>query len=86
MREENDWRLTNQLSYLKGAALAWRAYSPSSETWEHDHCVFCWIKFMPGNQPGVLREGYATPDQYRWVCKTCFDDFRDLFEWQVQEA
>ncbi len=86
MREENDWRLTNQLSYLKGAALAWRTYSPPSENWEHDHCEFCWAKFSAAGQPDVFREGYNTADEYRWVCKTCFDDFKDLFEWHFHQA
>ena len=86
MREENDWRLTNQLSYLKGATLRWRTYSPYSDTWEHDHCAFCWAKFMAPGHPETLHEGYATPDEHHWVCKTCFDDFKDLFKWNVQEA
>jgi hypothetical protein len=83
MREENDWRLTNQLSYFKGATLVWRRYSRPSEAWEHDHCEFCWAKFMDEDHPEILREGYTTHDEYRWVCQSCFNDFRDLFEWTV---
>jgi hypothetical protein len=36
-------------------------------------------------------EGYATTDEhetgarYHWICKQCFDDFADLFEWRVVE-
>ncbi len=90
MRGSNDWRLTNQLSYLKGATLEWRRYSRFSDSWDHDHCEFCSIKFGNsedrGDHPGILRVGYSTPDGYRWVCKTCFEDFRDLFGWQVERA
>ena len=83
MREEGDWRLTNQLSYFKGATLSWQRYRPT-DRWEHDHCEFCWIKFRDDEDPEILREGYATPDGYRWVCQTCFEDFKDLFEWKLK--
>jgi hypothetical protein len=33
---------------LIGASLAWRAYEAPSESWDHDHCVFCWTGFGPG--------------------------------------
>lgn len=80
----DDWRLTNQLSYMKGLALSWREYVAPSETWDHDHCEFCFQKFMPA--PGgedIETAGYTTEDEYRWVCGQCFEDFRDLFEWRV---
>ncbi len=84
MREKNDWRLTNQLAYLQGAVLSWRRYSPRpGDSWEHDHCAFCWAKFRAEEDPEILHEGYATPDEYHWVCKTCFEDFRELFEWKI---
>jgi hypothetical protein len=85
MRAPNDWRLTNQERYLKEATLVWRSYVPASPENDHDHCEFCFAKFMQ-NYPDTLREGYSTPDQYRWVCKQCFDDFADLFKWKVVSA
>jgi hypothetical protein len=27
----------------------------------------------------VLGEGYASSDDYYWVCRPCFDDFREAF-------
>jgi len=42
--------------------------------------------------PDVLTEGYATTAEhakgaeYYWVCKPCFDDFADLFQWRVVAA
>jgi hypothetical protein len=83
MREINDWRLTNQLEYLRGVALEWKEYSPHRKDWEHEHCAFCWAKFMAVDQVDVQRGGWATPDGAHWVCPTCFDDFRDLFAWKV---
>ncbi|HEX3510359.1 MAG TPA: hypothetical protein VHT27_04585 [Solirubrobacteraceae bacterium] len=101
-REPDDWRLTGQQRYLQVATLEWKRYHAWSETWEHDHCEFCWAKFMDPDfspdhrrhieeHPDVLTEGYATTAEhergadYHWVCKRCFDDFNDLFEWKVVE-
>lgn len=86
MREPNDWRLTNQERYLKGVTLTWRSYAPASPKNDHDHCEFCWTKFMEKPMPETLQAGYSTPDRERWVCKTCFDDFVDLFGWRVASA
>ena len=83
MRETNDWRLTNQESYLKGATLERRQYTPGSKENDHDHCEFCSAKFMVGAIPETLQDGYATPDGYRWICATCFKDFEGLFDWDV---
>jgi hypothetical protein len=86
MRAANDWRLTNQQRYLKGATLVWHAYAPARPKNDHDHCEFCWAKFMQTAQPETLQEGYSTPDRERWICKGCFDDFVDLFGWKVTSA
>ena len=86
MREPNDWRLTNQERYLKGVALVWHSYPPASRSNDHDHCVFCWAKFMEKPLPETLQSGYSTVDRYYWICKACFDDFNDLFGWKVTSA
>jgi len=67
--------------------------------WDHDHCEFCWQEFCDtdhdcgaGSHP--LTEGYAARgpagfseekqrDDYRWVCPTCVDDFKDHFGWTL---
>jgi hypothetical protein len=85
MREENDWRLQGQEKYLKGATLSWKRCARLSDTWEHDHCEFCWEKFMEVANPDTLHEGYATPDNSRWICAQCFDDFADMFDWVVTD-
>ncbi len=81
----SDWRLTNQMKYLKGVNLVFKPYKMKSEKWDHDHCEFCSAKFMePPHE--ALYEGYTTEDNYRWICKDCFNDFKDLFEWKVNPA
>jgi hypothetical protein len=86
MRAAKDWRLTNQERYLKGVTLVWHVYAPARSSNDHDHCEFCWAKFMQTAQPDTLQEGYSTPDRERWICKGCFDDFVDLFGWKVNSA
>jgi hypothetical protein len=83
MAQRNDWRLTNQLRYLRGVTLHLQSYVPASPANDHDHCEFCWAKFMTTDEPAILRSGYTTSDRYRWICEACFVDFREQFEWQV---
>lgn len=83
--DRNDWRLRGQEDYLKGATLTRRRYrrhstNPSSD---HDHCDFCWAKFMVEDLPDVLHEGYSTEDEYYWVCPACYQDFKGAFGWLV---
>jgi hypothetical protein len=82
MREEDDWRLQGQEEYLKGIRLFRKKYTRHSESWDHDHCEFCWAKFSEEDYAEALHEGYATEDDYRWVCEQCFEDFKDLFDWR----
>jgi len=49
--EQNDWRLGGQDRYLKGVTLLRRAYTRYREGWDHDHCAFCWAKFMVEDGP-----------------------------------
>jgi len=77
----SDWRLRNQEKFLTGVELNWQKYSPYREGWDHDHCEFCSAKFSTQNAD--LQEGYATKYAYHWICKKCFDDFKEKFNWRV---
>ena len=72
--------------YLTGATLVRRPYRiyPKNEKWDHDHCAFCWAKFMVEELPEVLHEGYCTEDEYHWICEACFDDFKVQFGWVLK--
>ena len=82
MTGDKDWRLTNQEQYLMGVTLIRRHYQPIAPN-DHDHCEFCWAKFMMQDYPDVLHDGYATLDNYRWICEPCFQDFRGMFRWHI---
>lgn len=85
MIEKDDWRLRGQEGYLKGATLVYRKYRQYADNpkWDHDHCAFCWEEFCLNENCKSLKEGYATTDDYHWICPACFDDFKEMFEWKV---
>jgi hypothetical protein len=85
MPEPDDWRRKGQENYLSGAILSLQKYTKQSSTWEHDHCEFCGVKFMEKEQKDVQTEGYVSNDGYRWVCKTCFEDFKSEYNWNINE-
>ena len=87
MAVTSDWRLRGQEKYLAGATLVHRPYRryAANRNWDHDHCAFCWAKFMVEDRPDVLHNGYTTPDEYHWICGRCFEDFREQFGWTVAD-
>lgn len=77
----DDWRLMGQEKYLMRVTVYRRRWKAPSAEWDHDHCTFCWAKFMEA--PDALREGYTTAEGEHWICLRCFKDFRDRFGWTV---
>ena len=80
MIEKNDWRLTNQMDFLFQKQLLHINYRSNQADWDHDHCVFCGI-----NIDSTTGKAYCTTDLYHWICDTCFNDFHEMFEWEVIE-
>jgi hypothetical protein len=85
MTSDSDWRLQGQESYLLGVTLVRREYRayPENPKWDHDHCEFCFAKFSEMSSSETVQAGYSTPDEYRWICPTCFTDFKGRFNWIV---
>ncbi|MEX2187934.1 MAG: HAD-IA family hydrolase [Pirellulales bacterium] len=83
-RRVTDWRLQGQERYLHGTLLFHKPYSTRLSKTDHDHCEFCGKKFSAS--PNDAHEGYATSDEYRWVCDECFEDFCERFEWKVASS
>ena len=81
--DKDDWRFTGQDKYLMNEKLKYTHYVRYSESWDHDHCEFCWDKFS--EYEGTLHEGYCTLDNYHWICEKCFHDFKNMFKWEVVE-
>lgn len=74
----NDWRLTNQINYLYEKKLLQIPFESYRDGWEHEHCAFC-SERIDSNTINA----YATEDKYHWICKDCFNDFKDMFKWSV---
>jgi hypothetical protein len=83
--EPSDWRLTNQENYLMEQALHYKAYSRRTTKTDHDHCEFCFQKFADSGVD-TIQEGYATLDDYRWICPTCFNDFKKQFRFKIKSG
>ena len=83
MHNKKDWRLLNQQEYLHKAKLKKSKYVKPSEKWDHDHCAFCFDKFS--SQSEDLQQGYCTLDSKHWICEECFNDFKEMFEFEVKQ-
>ena len=77
----NDRRLQGQEKYLINASLEMTIYS--KEKRKHAHCEFCRKNF--GND-AEFKSGYVTKDHHHWICKKCFEDFKDMFNFKVSKA
>lgn len=76
-----DWRLLRgQYKYLHRVILFSRSYQSNNALNDHDHCEFCMVKFGKGSSD--LKQGYCTEDRKIWICPRCYDDFKNLFEWE----
>lgn len=47
----------------------------------HEHCTFCWEKFMTD----LDIEGFCSDDYAIWICKNCFEDFKEKFNFTLTE-
>ncbi len=83
MIEENDWRLRGQEEYMKSLQFEFIQFIPKRGSSVHVHCEFCWHKFMecPENVEDCSNQGFCSVDERYWVCKECFKDFKEMFNW-----
>ncbi len=90
MTDESDWRLLRGgEEYYSGLTLFRRRFC-GRYPGDHQHCDFCWAKFMderdppyPGDEHVIVHEGYSPEDNVCWVCDQCFADFHVRFSWTV---
>jgi hypothetical protein len=45
-----------QERYLRALSFTWKAYQAYSGNWEHEHCKFCWAKFVDPNYAAWMKE------------------------------
>lgn len=75
-----NWRLQGQETYLGGKTFIYKKYALKRTGADHDHCEFCSEKFCK-IETECLTEGYTTSDDYYWICKKCYFDFKEDFGW-----
>jgi len=78
----NDWRLSGNHDYLKGKSFK-RVSFPFYSMSDHEHCELCWGKFS--NFQEDLHVGYCHIERNQWICETCFEDFKSMFDWTCEE-
>lgn len=92
----DDWRIRGQEDYLMGVSLTYKKFKsnlleklmPGDDPRrynDHEHCDFCWHKFMEDckDVEDCSTEGYCTVDEKIWICKKCYNDFKEKFHWIV---
>ena len=84
-QEPSDWRLMGQEKYLMGESLRFKSYPERKTATDHDHCEFCFQKFMDSGED-TIQQGFATLDDYRWICPTCYEDFNEQFQFKIQNS
>jgi len=54
--ESDDWRRAGQEKYLLGERLTWKRYQALRGNWEHEHCAFCFQKFLDASYSELARQ------------------------------
>ncbi|MCM1494201.1 MAG: hypothetical protein NC089_00195 [Bacteroides sp.] len=79
MIEENDWRLLNDVDFLKQSYIN---PTDGEEIYKHashlKRCEFCW-KFVQDNPH---QWWFVPTDLSCCICEVCYNDFKESFEWK----
>ena len=76
---EKDWRNMGQMEYLFKKKFKYIKYS--NNIGDHEHCVFCSEKISTMKE--AQNEAYCTKNYKHFVCIQCFNDFKEIFEWEI---
>ena len=66
----------------------WIKYYQLGEHWDHDHCAACGTMFCLHEKCDSQKEGYAVTEDYQlgedyeWVCRSCFEELKDILDWK----
>lgn len=84
--EENDWRLDfgKEPAFYRQFQWSLKVWSRTRPHWDHDHCEFCMAKISDLGGPDIQPEGWTDEEETYWVCKSCFDDFMEMYQWNLR--
>lgn len=86
LNDNLDWRLLNIKTDLQGQEFCYTKFKSNGRN-DHEHCILCWQTISDDVNSGD-NEGYyffnKKTNQTNWICKTCFEEFKNRFDWQVK--
>ena len=75
--------LQSRLEYCKDAIkdknFKLKKWVAPNKDWSHDHCEVCGVTIS--NKEGAENEAYANEDKKDWICKNCFNKYKDELNW-----
>ncbi|MCR5808105.1 MAG: hypothetical protein K6G56_00930 [Clostridiales bacterium] len=78
-----EWRLTAWEACQIGNCMQHRVFDRTIVIEDFDKCSLCYERFDTDEKHP--QKAYYCPDNHRWVCEKCFNDFKDLFDWTSEE-
>ena len=85
--EKDDWRLDLYDKGLNGKKFEYKKFVTDGLN-DHEHCAFCMKKITDLNMSDADKCGYCAtevePHHAGWVCKECFDDFAEMFDFHIK--
>ena len=75
-----------EVSYYSDCVWSFKTWTITREGWDHDHCEFCLIKITDLDISDSLKEGWTNQDEGLWICESCFEDFKDKYQWKVKNS
>lgn len=78
MAEKDDWRLLNDVGYLKGKSINPTCGAEILQKSNYlKRCIFCWDKVDDTD----YSFWFVPEDISCCICEECYNDFFDMFEW-----
>lgn len=84
--DNNDWRLSFGQTPEIYQQYQWslKPWTSTDPNWDHDHCEFCFQKISNLKEEDSELEGWTDDEKNHWICKTCFEDFQDMYQWNLK--
>lgn len=79
-----DWRvdLLENVSDTHGMLFEPKNFIAQSSS-DHIHCSICFKTICGGNSV-YNNSGFYCKESGDWLCKQCFNDFKDQFDWKLK--
>lgn len=83
MIEENDWRLLNDVDFLRKKYINPTDSEEICKKAPHlKNCIFC----LDSLKDKYYLNWYIPADISCCICKYCYNDFKEMFEWKLLDG